>query len=144
MTDDVMMQIGEYPFSVNTAAYSTFKRSTSYRWAEQGRLGRKPAKQYIGPESETVKLAGMILPAYRGGTGQIDDMRAEADLGEPLILVDGLGNVWGRWVIEKITEAQSHLTSYGVGRKVMFEMEISEYGEDQLLPISAQQAAAFI
>ena len=127
---DIMMQIGDYPFSISTAAYETMKISHSWRWSKQDRIGRKPAKQFIGVDSQSIQLSGMILPAFRGGINQIADMRREADLGMPLILVDGLGNIWGQYVIESIDETQSHFTPYGVARKVIFDMSLSEYGDD--------------
>lgn len=127
---DIMMQIGDYPFSIDTAAYDQMKRKTDWRWAQQDRIGRNPALQFTGVGSEEISLSGVILPAWRGGTGQVDDMRSEADKGEPLILVDGLGHIWGDYVIISIEETQSHLTAYGVGRKVRFEMALRYYGED--------------
>lgn len=133
---DIMMQIGDYPFSIDTAAYDQMKRKSQWRWAEQDRFGRNSALQFTGVGSEEIRLSGVILPAWRGGTGQVDDMRAEAAKGEPLILVDGLGHVWGDYVITSIEEAQSHLTAYGVGRKVRFEMVLKYYGEDAPLPVA--------
>jgi uncharacterized protein len=138
-----MMQIGDYPFSIDTAAYDSMERSATWRWSAQDRLGRMPARQYNGPDSDTISLSGMILPAWRGGTGQIDDMRAEANKGTPLILVDGKGYIWGRYVIESIKETQTLFTSNGVGRKVMFDMSLSQYGDDAA-SVKSDQAAASV
>ena len=51
-------------------------------------------------------------------------------IGEPHLLVDGSGYVWGKWVIEKIDEQQSYFFEDGRPRKIEFHLELTEYGED--------------
>nr|VFK12746.1 MAG: hypothetical protein BECKLFY1418C_GA0070996_100167 [Candidatus Kentron sp. LFY] len=125
-----MMALGDYRFSVNEAAYQTLVHSSEYRWKSQERVGRLPAQQYVGPGTETVSLEGVIYPHYAGGIGQLDAMRLEANKGEPLMLVDGRGNVWQKWVITSIEETQSILFEDGTPRKVEFSLQLSRYGED--------------
>lgn len=128
---DVLMGLGEYRFSISTMAYDNFERSTSWNWAEQKRVGRRPALQYVGPEKDDITLAGTIYPHYAGGLGQMDKMRSMADTGKPLMLVDGLGKVWGKWCIKSITESQSHFLQGGVPRKIVFRISLARYGEDK-------------
>jgi len=130
MTNHIMMALGDYRFSVSTAAYQEFKRSTPYRWAEQTRAGRRPSLQFMGPGKETLELSGTIYPAYKGGLGQVDAIRTEAGKGKPLMLVDGQGMVWGKWCIEGIEEDQSFFLSGGIPRKQTFRLSLSAYGED--------------
>lgn len=127
---DIMMALGDYRFSMDTAAYDRLRRVNAYRWTAQDRMGRRPAMQYAGPGRETVELSGTILPHYRGGLGQLDAMRDAAGGGEPLMLVDGRGIVWGKYVIEEISEEQSVFLRGGVPRKVGFSLRLSRYGED--------------
>ncbi len=126
----VMLALGGYRFSIDTAAHETLRRTDAYRWIRQPRHGRAPAKQYLGPDAAEIELRGTIHPHYKGGLGQIDAMRAEAGKGEPLILVDGLGGVHGKWVIERIEEERSLPIDDGRPRKVTFTVRISQYGED--------------
>lgn len=126
----VMMALGQYRFSLSTAAYQSLKRTDAWRWASQERLTRAPAMQCIGKGKASITLDGTIHPHFRGGLGQIAAMRAEADKGEPLILVDGLGTVWGKWVIEEITETGSQFFDAGVPLKIDFSLTLSTYGED--------------
>lgn len=127
---DVMLALGGYRFSMNTAAYEKLTRSDTWRWIFQDRVGRRPAGQFLGPAKSEVELEGTILPHYKGGLGQIPAMRAEADKGEPLILADGHGNVWGKWVIERLQETQSRPIANGAPRKIDFRLTLSSYGED--------------
>lgn len=125
-----MMALGKYRFSVDTAAYQRLMREQEYRWASQPRLGRRPARQFIGAGEERIELEGTIYPHFRGGLGQIDAMRDEANAGEPLLLVDGRGNVWGKYGIERITETQTRFHGNGVPLKIEFQLVLSHYGED--------------
>ncbi len=128
---EIMMKLGDYKFSVSTAAYQSLQRVHNWRWKLQERINRKPAQQFLGPGEETIDLDGTIYPHFKGGLGQVNAMRAEADKGEPLILVDGLGVVWGKYCIKRIAESQTHLTQYGAARKIGFQMSLVEYGEDK-------------
>lgn len=123
-----MMKLGRYSFSVDTAAYGRFERSAAYRWAAQERHGREAALQYLGPGDETVSLSGVIHPHFRGGLGQVADMRREAGRGTPLLLVDGRGNVLGRWVILSVAETHGVLFNDGVPRTVEFTLNLRYFG----------------
>ena len=125
-----MMALGDYRFSIDTAAYDTLKRQQSYRWQAQPRLQRHPALQFMGLGKETLDLQGVIYPDIGGDLGQLDSMRAQANKGEPLLLVDGLGFVWGQWIISHITEEQSLPLSNGQPRKQTFLLQLEYYGVD--------------
>ena len=128
---DVMIALGGYRFSLDTAAYDTLTRETGWRWSMAERLGSLPAVQYAGPGSEKVELSGTIYPHFRGGLAQLDAMRAEADKGQPLRLVDGRGLYWGLYVITRVSETQSLLGARGEPRRVNFVLELQRYGETQ-------------
>jgi len=128
---EVMMALGDYRFSVDTAAYGSQKRSTGYRWAKQEVIGAHPRYQFIGQGEDTQSLSGVILTTYQGGLGQLDDMRAEAGLGEPLQLIDGVGWVYGLWCITKISETKTVFFADGAPRKVEFSLDIVRYSEEE-------------
>jgi phage protein U len=124
-----MMALGDYRFSLNTAAYQELHRSSSWRWPTVDRLGAMPAAQYVGPGEDTIHLPGVIFPHFRGGLGQVDAMRAEATKGKPLILVDGQGVIWGHWCITSIEETRSVFFSNGMPRRIEFELALLNYGD---------------
>ena len=127
----VMMKLGQYKFSMRTAAYQKLKRSNAYRWASQLRIGRGPALQFMGPGEDTIELDGTILPGFYSGTGQVDAMRDEAKKGQKLMMVDGHGKAWGWWVIKQVEETGSFMTAQGVPRKIEFRLMLSAYGGDK-------------
>ena len=121
------MILGEVLFSLNSAAFQELNRETAHRWSVQERFGQPEALQYIGPGSDTITLPGVIYPSYRGGTGQIEKMRNAAAKGEPLQLIDGFGNVLGRWVIESVSEKRTNFAALGVPRKQEFTMKLRHF-----------------
>ena len=135
MTDtksSVLMRLGNFKFSLSSAAYQRISRESEYRWDSTERIGRRPGLQYIGPGSERITLPGDIYPEYAGGWGQLEAMRTEAAQGAPLLLVDGRGLVHGLWVIIRVSEVQSYFSPDGTPRKMSFELQLSRYGEDEI------------
>lgn len=128
-----MLQLGGFQFGVNTAAYQSLQRSTEYRWPSQDRFGNPPALQYVGPGAETITLPGVIYPEWRGGSGLVNQLRELADTGEPQLMVDGGGNIMGRWVIERVEERQSVFADAGAPRKQEFTVQLRRYIDDQEL-----------
>lgn len=126
----VMMALGSFRFGVNRANYQTFTRSAAWRWEEQPRLGRSPALQYLGPGAEEITLEGVIYPHFKGGLRQVELMRLVASAGQPLILVDGMGWVWDRWVITAVEERKSLFMADGAPRKIEFTTSLKAYGSD--------------
>ena len=127
---DIMMVLGAYFFSIDTAAYQDLVRTNEYRWPSQDRITRKPALQYVGPGHETICLNGVIYPEYKGGLYQMELLRAEAGLDVPQLLVDGTGLVWGKYVIERIEETKTVFFSDGTPRKIEFKLDLRRYGDD--------------
>jgi len=128
---EVMLALGAYRFSIDTAAHQTLSRTSEYRWQSQDRLGREPAQQFVGAGNQTISLQGVIYPHYKGGLGQIDDLRDEAGQGVPLLLIDGMGWIYDLWVIKSISESQSALITDGRAQKIEFTVELAFYGDDQ-------------
>jgi len=138
---DVLMTLGDgqqqFRFAIDTAAYQSLKRSTEWRWPAQDRLWNDPARQFTGRGSDEITLEGVILPAFRGGLGQLRAMRALADQAlrdgsgaRPLMLVTGYGDVLGQWVIVRIDEEQPMIGPSGAPLEQRFTLTLSAYGED--------------
>jgi uncharacterized protein len=128
----VMMALGAFRFGMNRAGYQSFTRSAAYRWAKQDRLGRAPALQFLGPDADEITFEGVIYPHFKGGLRQVELMRLTARTGMPLMLVDGLGWVWERWVITAVSETRTVLMADGAPRRIDFSMTLQAYGRDGL------------
>lgn len=126
-----MMILGEFRFEVSTAAYQSLRRTQTFRWPAQQRLGRTPALQYTGPEAGSIELSGTIYPLVWGGLRQVQEMAAMAGRGEPLELISGLGEVLGRWCILDVSETGTIFTGNGQPQRIEFSLKLQFYGEDE-------------
>ena len=131
MAERVMLGLGEFRFEIATLAYQKFSLNQSWRWQEQARIHRDPALQFVGRNVGEIELDGVIYPGFKGGLGQVEAMRALADAGKPLQLVDGLGRIWGAWVITEIGDTRTVFADDGQPRKLEFRIKLKAYGEDQ-------------
>lgn len=132
-----MMTLGEFQFSIATAAYQELTRTTEWRWPAQDRFMQGQALQYLGPGGDTISLPGVIYPEYRGGLGQLAAMRAMADKGTPLTMISGTGAIMGRWVIERLEEKHSIFAVQGVGRKQEFTIGLRKFDTQASAPTSS-------
>ena len=122
------MVLGTFTFGINTAAYDALRRSTEYRWPGQPLFGKDDALQHTGMGPDVITLSGVIMTTYRGGTGQLEILRGIAAKGQPQILVTGLGQVLGKWVVERVEETQSLFASAGMPRMQQFTVQLRKYG----------------
>ena len=132
MAERVLLGLGEFRFEIATAAYQKFSLNQSWRWPEQARISRDPALQFVGRNVGEIELDGVIYPSFKGGLGQIEAMRALADAGKPQQVIDGLGRIWGAWVITEISDTRTVFTDDGQPRKLEFRLKLKAYGEDDL------------
>lgn len=113
----MMLALGPYRFSLNTAAYQTLKRSTEYRWSRIG-----STLQALG-NSDKIDLEGVIY--FRGGFNQIKSMRENQQ--KPLLLINALGEILGTFVITRIEETQTTFLPNGIARKIEFRLNLERY-----------------
>lgn len=138
-TPHTLATLGPIVFALSKRTFEELTRQNEYRWAKLERLGRRPARQWIGEGDDQITFRGTVYPlldvAGNGrvvGIWKIEEMRQVASQGTPLDFIDGMGNVYGRFCIEAIREIQTHLLDNGAPRKQEFDMSIARYGEDEL------------
>lgn len=129
----VLLMLGGFKFSLNTAVFLDMNRSSSYRWAMQERIGRHDALQFTGFGEDRITLPGVVYPDFRGGKGQITDLRSLASEGRPLRMIASGGEVLGLWVIESVEETQSSFKPDGGFRKQEFTVSLRRFGDDENL-----------
>ncbi len=130
----MMMLLGNYCFSLATAAYQDKKRNTEYRWSQTDNQPHSKLVQFIGSGNDTLTLHGVIFTEYKGGLAQVDGMRSEAAKGKPLFLIQGDGQVLGQWIILAIEETQTHCDAQGNARQIDFSLSLQAY--DNPTPIA--------
>ena len=122
-----MFRLGSFNFALNVAVFQEMHRSTEYRWPAQDRFGQLPALQYAGPGEETITLPGVIYPEWRGSANAMDQLRALAAKGQPLLLLDAQGALYGRWVITQVEETRGTFAAFALPRKIEFSVAIKKF-----------------
>ncbi|WP_067519542.1 phage tail protein [Endozoicomonas ascidiicola] len=122
------LALGAYRFGTTTAALQEMDETSEWRWADKEVIQGKPRSDYIGPGLDSLELPGVIYPHFRGGLGQVEAMKAEADKGSPLRLVLGTGQDMGLWTIRRITQRKTVLQQQGVPLKIDFRISLKQYG----------------
>ena len=76
------------------------------------------------PGLAELSLRGYVTPHFKGGLGQVDAMRTEADRGEALQVVDALGDVWGDFVVTQISETRRAVGPAGLPLRIEFVLTL--------------------
>ncbi|MGB5954193.1 phage tail protein [Pseudomonas sp.] len=119
-----------YYFNLDTAAFDELTRKTAFRWAGQERLTREIAQQAVGQGEDRLTIKGAIFPLFRGGIGQLNELRSIGRRLQPLTLTTGYGEVLGTWCLLSVDEEQGALLAGGIPRKQSFSLEFVAYGND--------------
>ncbi|WP_142416278.1 phage tail protein [Bartonella massiliensis] len=125
----MMLALGGFIFSIETAAYQALDMTYDIPWVEQGRLGRKAALQLPAVANAEFSLTGVVYPDFKGGYRQLEYLRQMAHEG-PHILVTGQGRILGKFVILSVKEKQSIFHKNGNPKKQEFTVNLREYGEE--------------
>ena len=124
----VLLMLGPFKFSLNTAVFQEAERSTEYRWASINRFGQTDALQFVGLGDDIVTLPGVIYPDWKGDAVQVDTLRAIASQGRPLQMMSGTGAVLDYFVIQRISDTRSFFKKDGSFRKQTFSVTLKYYG----------------
>jgi phage protein U len=127
---DVLMTLGPIRFSVAEGAYRNLSRTLEMRIARLDRAGGQSARQILG-EDETIEIEGAVYPMHRHGLDRVDGFRAMARAAEPVVLTDGRGFVWGRYVVERVEERGSQFERDGTPKLQEFRLSLGAFGEDR-------------
>lgn len=127
----MMMALGQFVFSLETAPYQDFQQQLSWRHPSNNRVGRRPARQFLGPEDETITLAGVLLPQLTGGDESIDQLREMGDAGEAYVLVEGTGRYFGLFIIESLQVTRTYFFEDGKARRIEFTLRLTRVDDEQ-------------
>ncbi|MDD5175764.1 MAG: phage tail protein [Sterolibacterium sp.] len=120
-----MMAYGLFIFGLHTVPYQQFQRQTQWRHPSSSRIGKRPARQFIGPGDDTITLSGTLYPEITGGKISLSLLRAMADSGKSWPLIDGSGTAYGFFVIEDLSETGTIFFSDGSARKIDFSLKLT-------------------
>ncbi|NVN02952.1 MULTISPECIES: phage tail protein [Asaia] len=125
----VMLMLGNFKFSLNTAPFSEITRNTAASWGTVPRFGQYDAMQFTGPGPDTVELPGVIYSEKFGFPASIDQLRSMMMAGKPARLILGDGSIVGAWVITGIRETKTNFNSAGSARRIEFSVSLTKYAD---------------
>ncbi|MEZ9525729.1 phage tail protein [Enterovibrio norvegicus] len=127
----VMLSWGGFNFNIDSAAYNQLVRTWQWRWSGQTRIGQSDLLQCTGKAPVKVSLNGEVAPVFRNvGTEQIKMLAKMGDDMKPLLMVSGLGEILGYWVLTDLTETNTNFVQGGSPRLQTFTGEFAFYGDD--------------
>lgn len=133
----MMMAYGMFVFGLSTAAYEELQRQTAWRHETTGRVGRRPARQFLGPGDDTITLNGRLLPPFTGGQQSLDDLREMAERGEAWPLIEGTGVNYGLYVIDALNERKSNFYRDGAAGRIAFDLTLQRVDDDRAERVAA-------
>jgi phage protein U len=127
-----LAKLGNFTFSIETAAFQEIQRTRAWTWAAQERIQARPAHQYTGPGEENINLPGSIFPAWKGNAQSLAPIEDAADQGQPLFLILGTGENLGRWTIINLEQTNTVLFPDSSPRKIDFTLSLQffDHGND--------------
>lgn len=132
MNQSMLMALGLFVFRLPTTAYQELERKTTWRHAKQSRVGRRPARQFTGPDEDGFTLKGVLMPEIGGSSISLDTLRIMGDTGFAWPLIQGNGRVYGLYVIEDVTEGQSVLLPDGTPQRITFSVSLGRVDDDRV------------
>lgn len=142
-----LFQLGSFQFDLPNGVPQTLDRTAEYRWEVQDRLLRDPAAQFLGPGSQEITLDGVLFPGFSGRQSTMETLRELAAKGEPQMLTDGLGKVYGKWAIRRVQEGLGTFAPGGGARQITFNVGLVRYAEDNpgeaASPLSMNNASSY-
>ena len=138
-----LFQLGSFQFDLPNGVPQTLDRTAEYRWELQDRLLRDSAAQFLGPGSQQITLDGVLFPGFSGRQTTMETLRELAAKGEPQMLTDGLGRVYGKWAIRSVQEGLGTFAPGGGARQISFNVSLVRYVEDNPGESASPLAMAF-
>lgn len=127
----MLLALGMFTFGIDTLAFDELARKASWRHATSPRIGARDATQFTGPAEETISLPGTVFAEIADGDLSLDELRRMAASGDAWSLVDGMGYVYGAFVITTIDDRRKLFYPNGKPRRIDFAIELLRVDQDE-------------
>lgn len=108
-------------------AFNGLSHTVKGRWASHARMGKKPLKQFLGPEAEGISLT-VTLDAQHGVKPRTtaENIAKAVRAGTPQAFVVG-GRKIGTYVIAEMSEAWERVMNKGEVMRITCSLTLEEY-----------------
>ena len=125
-----MMIYGMFVFELRTLPHQQLQQSKSWRHVKNDRINHSASWQYIGSGEDQISLSGVLYPEITGGEPSLTILTTQAYTGRAWPLIDGVGQVYGMYVLTGVKLTRSELDQYGKAKKIDFTLELQRCDED--------------
>lgn len=140
-----LMAWGSFIFSLSTLAYQRLTVQEGWNWAAQPRIGETERLQYAGKKAPTIQFEGEIYAALvndslltsalesyglfsSAGVDPVEQLRAQANLRMPFMLVTGTGRVMGYWALTQLSQVMDTFGLNGQQTHQAVSLTLQYYG----------------
>ncbi|MCX9039105.1 phage tail protein [Citrobacter portucalensis] len=125
----MMCVLGMFVFTLKTVPYQELQFQKEWRHVSNGRVGKRPTLQFVGPDTDTITLSGVLLPEVTGGDISLLVLETMAEFGKAWPLIDGSGAIYGMYVITGLSRTKSEFFSDGKARRIEFSLSLKRVDE---------------
>ena len=126
----MMMVFGLFVFELRTLPYQQLQLSRNWRQVKNDRVGRSAKWQYVGAGENQLTLDGLLYPEITGGNLSLGAVSTMAYTGLAWPLIDGVGSIYGMYVITGLQETHQEFDRYGKSKKIEFTLSLQRVDED--------------
>lgn len=119
-----MMSLGFFVFSLPTLPFQKMAHKRDVRFAVNERVGAADAWQFVGPGSERITLSGVSAYGITNARASSAMLNRLMQDGRALPLIDGLGNVFGDYVLTSFDLDKTIYQKFGQARRVAWTLEL--------------------
>ncbi|MEW6258114.1 MAG: phage tail protein [Pseudomonadota bacterium] len=123
----VTLGLGGFVFTAMGFGYQDIERRHSAPWASLEVVGRPEALQWLGPKSDEITISGVLFPAEFGGLGTLEGLHRAMDGGLPLMFVSRAGRIYGRHVLEEISENRTYHLVDGLPMRLGYSLSLRRH-----------------
>lgn len=126
----MMMIYGMFVFELRTLPHQQLQQSKSWRHVKNERINRSASWQYIGAGEDRITLSGVLYPEITGGEVSLRLLTTQAYTGRAWPLIDGVGQIYGMYVLTETSTTRSEFDCYGKAKKIEFTLSFQRCDED--------------
>jgi phage tail protein len=118
MASPIIASLGPFAFEAHGFGLTDIGRGLKTPWAAINVPGGMDRLQWLGGDSETVKIKGVLFPREFGGLDSLAGIRSLAEAGTPMHLIQRMGftvgNIISLFVVEAVDDGQSFIGPDGI------------------------------
>ncbi|MEW6257443.1 MAG: phage tail protein [Pseudomonadota bacterium] len=123
----VTLGLGGFVFTALGFGYQGIERRHSAPWASLELVGRPEALQWLGPKSDEITISGVLFPVEFGGMDTLEGLHRAMDAGEAMMFVSRSGRIYGRHVLEEISEDRSLHLVEGLPMRLGYSLSLRRH-----------------